>query len=494
MLKGFKRKYKPLELLTADQEEEVHQATLAVLEEPGIRFEDEWALDFFKKHGCAIDRDKMRVRFPSGLVEDCLSKAPSSFRVRARDSKDDLMMGGNRTYFTNACGMQYIDLTTLEPRPPTKKEFNDYISVLDSLPNHHRQACYPLYGYRDVPPVMAILETCSTKIRNSTKVQNEGYSFDGEVYNIRMVKETGGELLGNMNSAPPLTWYGNSVMMARRMVEADFPVFLGNGCVYGGTGPATIPGSVVTSNAELISMLVLYQLLHPGHRVTALNFTFPQNMTTGQPAFADVGCSLNNAIFNQMWRRYGVPTEVCPGYITAKGMEFQAGYEKGMGAIVAAVTGANMIWFHGAVSSELTAHPVQAIMDDDIAGWIGRFLAGETIDDETIPVDLIEQVGPIPGHFLSTEHTRKWWKKEQFIPKATDRLTYPEWVRGGKKVALDYAQEKCEEILTTHQVSRPLTNNEDDAVRSIMKEAREYYRDKGLISQEEWAKYSKVMG
>jgi trimethylamine--corrinoid protein Co-methyltransferase len=110
---------------------------------------------------------------------------------------------------------------------------------------------------------------------------------------------------------------------------------------------------------------------------------------------------------------------------------------------------------------------------------IGRFLEGVEVTDETLAIDLIEKVGPIPGFFLSEAHTREWWKKEQFIPEASDQLTYPEWIAAGKKSALDYAKERVEEILTSYQHTLPADKEEE--LDRILADAREYYRRKGLI-------------
>ena len=83
--------------------------------------------------------------------------------------------------------------------------------------------------------------------------------------------------------------------------------------------------------------------------------------------------------------------------------------------------------------------------------------------------------------------------KASALPKAADGLTYPEWMKIGKKSALDYAKERMEEILATHKVDPPLTPKQEQDIEDILKEAREYYRKKGLISDEEWAVYMKSL-
>ena len=148
--------------------------------------------------------------------------------------------------------------------------------------------------------------------------------------------------------------------------------------------------------------------------------------------------------------------------------------------------------YHGSVHGELTHHPIQAILDDDSAGMVGRFMEGVTVNDETLAVDLINEVGPIPGHFLDRAHTRKWWKLEQFSPKAADRLTYPEWMSTGKKTCLDYARERTDEILANHKTA-PLTSNQEEGVERVLEEARKYYEQKDLITQEEMSTYRRSL-
>ena len=479
---GFPLEVKPLEILSAEQVQELHRSTLQVLRETGVRIESEWALDFLEKHGCQVDREAMRVRFPGELVNECLAKVPDTFRVKARDPRHDLVFGGNLLHFSHGSGMQTIDLDTFELRTPTRRDYVDCVRVLDALPTISCLGCYPYFGYEGVPPVMAILEGVALKMRHSSKHQSTCYAKDCEIFNIQMAQAVGVEITGAATSSAPLTWSGDAINSARRMVEAGFPLVTIDGCIMGGTGPATASGSVTVSNAEHLAMVVLVQLLDPGHRMLIGHFSAPMNMATGSPAFGQIGASISNAIWNQLWRHYGAPCgNGSPSYVVAKTIDYQAGYEKGIAGLISALSGANHLLLHFSVSAEISAHPVQAVLDDDIAGMIGRFMAGEEVNGETIAVDVIGQVGPIPGHFLNTAHTRKWWRKEQFVPKAADRLTYPDWVARGKKTALDYAQERVEEILATHQ-TEPLSPGQEDDLDRILAEAREFYRRKGELA------------
>ena len=490
MLKGFTRNFPPLNILSEEQVTAIHKAVLDVLRETGVRFESERALKDLAKYGCQVDYEEKRVRFPEYLVEEAIRRTPSSHRVKARDLKNDIIFGGDTVYFRNFPGMQTIDLDTWEPRDPTRQEYSDLVTVFDALPNVHAIGPYPYYGFEGVPPVMRLLEGIAIKIRNSTKVLINGNAGDADQFHIRMVRAVGGEAVLSAYGSAPLTWYDDQLRATYRALETDWSMYLLQGTALGATGPATVAGTVVVNLAELLSLLVLIQLLKPGTRVHIASDTYPQNMRSGAPGFGRIGCSLVKAVENQMARHYDIPRrDSSGGPVSSKKSDFQTGYEKALNALVSAWTGSNLISMHSALYGEMAAHPIQAILDDDVAGMIGRFIEGVAVNNETIALELIEKVGPIPGNYLNTAHTREWWRKEQFIPRAADDLTYPEWMQSGKKDCLDYARGVMEEILANHKVSKPLTPDQEADIGKIMREARNYYRERGLISDEEWEVY-----
>jgi trimethylamine--corrinoid protein Co-methyltransferase len=491
MLRAFTRNFRPLEILTDEQIEGIHRGTLDVLWQTGVRCESKRALRLFEKNDCSVDYDEMSVHLPPGLVEECLRKCPSSFRVKARNPKNDVIIGGNTLNFISNVGMQTVDLATWEPREATRKENYDAVKVLDALENLNILIWYsPYYGFEGVPPIMAVPESFAAEIRNSAMVAGTGSPMENEVWSIRMAQAVGAELLGPVTLSPPLTIYEDQIRPVFNFAEANMPLFVGSGATGGATSPATIAGRLVSTNAEKIAVLALAQLIRPGMRVVPVDFSFPQNMQTGAPGFGQIGISLQAVAFNQIWRKYGIPT-LFANYNSSKKIDFQGGYEKVTQMWLAALSGSNVICVHGSISSELTFHPIQAILDDDVAGMIGHYLDGIEVDDETLAIDLINEVGPIPGHYLNKRHTREWWKKEQYLPRAADRLTYPEWMKEGKKDCIDLAKERMEEILATHKVDPPLTPGQEEDIERILNEARKYYRDKGQISDTEWTLYLK---
>ncbi|MGQ9666260.1 MAG: trimethylamine methyltransferase family protein [Anaerolineae bacterium] len=473
---GFRRNIRPWNILTDAEAEQIHSTSLSILEKTGVIFQADWALDVLEDAGCWVDRSTKRVRFPSRIVEQCLALCPRSFIAGARDPQRDLTLGGEMVCFSHTAGFQTIDLETFAPRPPTRQDYIECVTVLDALPSISHLSCYPYFGYEGVHPDMGILVSVAMKMRYSSKHQFICYQKGSEQFAIPMAQACHTEVTGTVTATPPLMWAEDALNVVRRMVAAGFPLATVDGYTLGATAPATIPGEVALANAHHLSMIVLVQVMHPGHRISVGHFASVLNMSTGSPVFGDVGAAVSNAFFNHMWRRYGIPCgNGSPGYVSAKTMDYQAGYEKAIGVLMSALSGADYILFHLGVSSEMAAHPVQAVLDDDVAGMVGFILAGTEVNDETLAESLIHSVGPIPGHFLDSFHTLKYWRTSQYMPKCADRLTYPEWLERGQPASLDYARARLQAILESH-TPLPLPPAQEEEVERILREAEAYYR------------------
>ena len=382
-----------------------------------------------------------------------------------------------------------VDLDTWENKTPTRKDVNDYIRVLEVLPNVDMQACLQYVNMQDVPDCMAIIEINAAKLRLSTKAQWEGAMLDNYKFNIELGKITGNEIMKLGNPIAPLAVMRDGIANMKYYIQHDIPFSICNGTLMGTSGPATIAGSVATDNACSLATIAMAQLLKPGTRTWIGSMLMVQNMKTGNPTFGDIGNILAEAAFNQMWRYYKIP---CFGnssaWTNSKAIDYQTGYEMSMALMSQILTGANCINFYGSLHAELTAHPVKAILDDDVVAMAKRYIEGIEVSEQTIPLDIIDEVGPMPGCYLGTKHTRDWWKKECYVPNYADRLSYDTWEKTGKKKAIDIAKERMDEILSEYKVI-PLPQSQDKEVEDILNEARTYYKKKSLITDEEWKKY-----
>jgi len=491
MSKGFTRKFKPLEILTEQQVEAIHKGVFTILERTGVVFHHERALRLFAENDCEVDFETHVVRFPPGLVEECLRKAPSIYRIRSRDPKDDLVLGGDTVYFEASVGMRAADHTG-EWHTPTLRENIDGVKVLDALDNIHHLVSYcPYADIEGIPAAMQYTINAACRFRYSTKVARTAHVAGCGQFSMKMAHVCGMDINANMEASPPLTWYEDAIENAFWACEvpeySHFPIIFADGDIMGATAPATFAGSLVTSNAELISGIVMAQLIQPRKPVAVCHFVFPQNMRYGHPGFGGIECALQQAAFNQLWRRYGIPRYACnsASFMLSKNIGYQTGADKMQNLIISAISGSNVIVIAGGLFAELTWNPELAVLDNDLCGAVGHFIEGFEVSDETLALDLINEVGPIPGMYLNRKHTREWWQKEFYKSQVRDELPYDAWVKEGKKNALDYAKERVKEILTTHEVSVPLTEEQDKGIDNIIEEAMAYYRDKGMLSEQD---------
>lgn len=491
---GFATKFDGLKILSDAQLDRIHAGTLRILSETGVVFTDPEARRRLAGAGASIEEESGRVRFPEKVVMDALAKCPKSFVGRARVPANDVIFEpGRRSYFIPACGMKTVDLDTWEPREPTRREFYDNIRVLDALEHVDMQNCFPYFGFARVPDCMRLIESTAAKYRVSGKAQIEGSVFDNYRWTIEMAKAVGADLFQLVNSAAPLTYHKEVSDQIIHYAEACMPFHFAAGPTRGLNAPSTIAGALASNNAEALAGIVLAQAARPGSRVWVNSMIMTPNMQNGCPAFGDIGNALTDAAFVQTWTRYGIASwPNCSSWTSSKCVDYQAAYEMAIPAVVMALAGATAISFQGGLNAELTVHPVKAIIDDDVAGMIKRLAKGVEVSDDTLALDLINRVGPLPGSFLDTDHTFEWWREECYIPGVANRDTHVAWAEKGGRTVLDAAREKYGEIVGTHRPP-PLAPSQEDAIERILRDARDYYRKKGMISDKEWAIYQEDM-
>ncbi len=483
MRKGFIRKFEPVRVLSDSEVESIHQASLQILEETGCKFESIKALKLLQKNGCTIDFERNLAKIPSTLVEECVRRCPSSFLVKSRDPKDNLMIGANRLYFMSSLGARLSDEKTGNVRVPTLEENNEAVRISDALDSIDLYSGYtPYFEIEGVEPAMLCSTSLAYRLRNSTKITRGTQPTFTYLWETQIAQAAGQELLGNMEAAAPLSYPEDAIEAAFTYAKANFPIYIAAGSVMGGTAPVTVAGSTISNNAELLAAVVLIECIKPGLGIIANDFVTPMNMETGDLLFCSLGASLHQMAFNQIWHDlYHIPTNnTGSAFPASKFIDYQSAYEKTHIAMTSALSGANMIVFHGGVTAELSYNPLLAVIDDDIANLVGKTIEAFEVSEETMAVDLIKDVGPVPGTFLNKKHTREWWKKEYFVPKSADRLSYKEWISTGKQTVIEKARERMEMIKAVHE-PLPMPEDADRQIDKILEEARKFYKGKGLI-------------
>ncbi len=485
---GLKCAFSPVTLLSPEQEAQVDQTTRDVLANVGVTVEDAEMRKTLRDFGARVDEGLNRVYFDSEVIQRAIELSPAEFEGTARDAANNVRFAsGKNTLFLNACGTNYYDDRNNCVRPATRKEFYDYIRVIDSLPNVDIQNCFPLFGFENVPECMKLLESVAAKYRVSTKAQIEGTVFDNYRFSTEMAKAVGVDLFQIVNSAAPLTYYRETAEQLRVYTEAGLPVHFAAGPTRGLTCPMTSVGAVVSNNAESLAGVVMAQALRPNTRVWINSMIMTPDMKTLRVGYGDIGNSITDAVFNQMWRRYRIPSwSNAAAWTSSKTLDYQAAYESTMALMTQVMTGATAISFQGGMYASNYVNPLKAIIDDDIVGMVARFAQGVTVDEESLAYDLIKEIGPIPGSFMNTDLTFDTYRDECYNPRVADRRTLGS---APSSDMLERARAEMEKILS--KPVEALSASQEDAIEQILKEARQHYYRKGLISEEEWNLYQK---
>jgi trimethylamine--corrinoid protein Co-methyltransferase len=229
-------------------------------------------------------------------------------------------------------------------------------------------------------------------------------------------------------------------------VKASVPVLYSPGPLMGATSPATVAGTVVLTNAEVLFGIVLTQLIQPGAKVILKPDTDVFDMKTTQVTYGSPEQDLGKVAMVQLARRYNLPIYGLGGGVECKVPDAEAAGEAMLSMLLNGLAGMNMNQALGTLSWGLYGSPEMVVICDEMVNMIKRVLDGIAFDEDALAVDVIRQVGP-GGSFLSEDHTVRNFRKELFFPKLFRRMTIEEWTTNGSKMIHEVAHERVEQIL-----------------------------------------------
>jgi len=467
-----------LRILTNDELYEIHLATLEILERIGVKVSEQKALRMLGEAGANIDVKEKIARIPHYLVEEAIKKAPSGFTLFGRDLKYKLKLEDKRVYFSmQGTSVHILDLETGKRRTSTLKDVENFCRLADALENIHH-ASSAVVTPRDVPENVTHVHELFTGFRNTTKtVDGETYGQAVAMDSIRMASVVaGGEeelmkrplLLGFYNPVSPLQH--SEKLTEGLIVYAKYrqPVLVAPEAQAGATAPVTLAGLLTQQNAEVLSGIVMAELTNPGTPVLFGTVSTIMDMKTGNLALGAIEAGLINVATAQLAHYYGLPSRGTGGCTDSKIPDIQAGFEKAMTLMMAALAGINFIYdAGGSLESSLTASYEQAVIDNEICGMVSRALRGIEISDETMAIDVIEDAGP-GGHYLDKRHTLEHLGKEHYLPTIINRERRERWERAGSKDLWEVARGEAKKILKEHQ-PEPLDRDIEEELKKIVK-------------------------
>ena len=494
MQNGFLRRFKPVDVLSEQELSAIHQGALEILETCGANVRQEKTLKLLEEAGCRVEYDAQLAHISAGLAEECLRSVPSSYTIKAREPKNDVRIGGDRVHFLQGMGMRYVDPDTWELRPATLSEHAEVQIVGDALANLHvMDALFSFTDLKDVPGIMQQLEGLANGFRYSTKPQHYGYMKDSDLFAIKMAQAIGVTLDAEIDVAPPVAFYPEALDAIWRFASLGWCIWASPGGRAGATAPGPLASVQVQSWAGTIAFIVIAQLIRKGTPVGLhpCDGVVHTKWAHGMPCAPETWYT--RAMSNQLCRQYGIPVTTASGFCgVAKQFDYQAGMEKSLGILSSVMTGSHLHTLHGSFAGELGYSNVLQVLDDDIAGSVGRYLLGTRIDDETLAVNEQLEMGTAPVSFMGRPLTREYWAKDRYEPTVANWQTHVDWVKSGKLDLLSQARAKVESILGEH-APVPLTHDQERNVEDVLLEAREYYRANGLLAEDEWGPYMEAL-
>jgi trimethylamine--corrinoid protein Co-methyltransferase len=447
-----------LDILSVEDVHKIHEATLEIIANTGVRFPSKRALEIWDKHGAQVDRESQVVKAPRALIEEAIKLCPPEYILAARDKQQDLPLDGNHVYLgTDGCGVQIIDLHSGELRTSRLEDVADIAKIADAT--EEIAFHWVPVSAQDKPAESRGLHELKAVWENSTKhVQTESVYNEAEAHAaVEMAKLVAGDgealrhrppLSIMQCTASPLGHDGGSLDAALIVAEAGIPVGFMTMASCLTTGPATLAGNLAVGNAEVISAAALIQLAHPGAPFFYAAAQTSSDLRTGAYTGGGPEDFLFGAATNVLADFYNIPLSMGSFATGAKEPNWQAGIDNSLSTFMASIVMSDMLLGVGLLHGSRIWSYAQMLMDCEIFDIVYSMMKGIPVNDETLALDTIHAVGP-HGHFLAQKHTRNHMR-ELWVPKYMDRRPYEVWLEKGDD-APDWALEKARRIQDSHQ-------------------------------------------
>jgi len=457
--------------LTQEQCQQLHNASLEILERTGVRLFNDEALALVRKAGAKVAEGN-RVRFPASLVEQALSTVPKSVTLYDRKGQPAMPLEGANTFFGPGSDcLNIIDHRTGERRRSVLQDVVEAARLCDALkdisfamsmflPSDVRQEIADRYQFEAMlhntvkPIVFVTYETagCVDAIEMAEVVAGGSEALREKPFVACYINVTTG-LLHNADALEKLLF-----LAGKGLPALYIPVVSG-----GTTGPVTMAGTLALSNAGVLVGLVISQLKREGAPVIIPGFG---GDALDMRTMVDPYCAPDpRGMAPALAHFYQLPMFTLGGASEAKILDQQAGIEAALDMLICAVCGGHIVHDCGYLESGLTGSLAALAICNEVAGWLRHACQPVEISAETLALDLIDQVGP-DGQFLQLPHTRRH-VRERWYPTLIDRDTYDGWLAKGGKTLPERAAEQVSQILDSHQCEA-LTPEVAEAVRRVV--------------------------
>jgi trimethylamine---corrinoid protein Co-methyltransferase len=444
--------------LNRDQLEQLHLATLDILEQVGVKICEPEAIDLLRKAGARINGDL--VKLPPYMVQQALHTAPCKIAIYNRSGERAMTLEKNRVYFGTGSDTPYIiDIETGLRRKSVKQDTINATIIADALENIDFVMSMARAG--DVPDQRSDRHHFEAMVLNSTKpLIFDAQDRQGLLDIIDMAALAAGSranlvekpfVIHYSQSSSPLVHTKDALQKLLTAAEERIPLVYTPAVMCGATGPVTTAGSLAIANAESLSGLVIHQLKAKGAPFIYGGGTPSLNMVTTVCSYGDPQSVVGWTSLIQVSDYYNLPNFTLGGCSDAQTFDQQAAMEAGFSLLMTGLAGGNLIHDIGYIGAGLTCSLEYMVLCNEAAGAVKYMIRGVDINSETLALDVIEKVGP-GGQFLTEQHTLDHFRSEMHFTKLLNRNTYDNWVAAGSKDFGESANALLKEILQWHEV------------------------------------------
>ena len=461
-------------LLTQEQVERIHNASLEILENAGLLVRFPPARELFARHGCSVDEETQRVKFPRAVVERYRKLYPSSFTFYARDPKfDKTIPKDSPVIVTASSAPDIIDPVTGRERRAESSDIARIAHLINELPGYDVFSISTLAedapaGQFTISRLYPSLKYCLKPIRVTTTDQKDTHSIMQMAYLL-----AGGEAAYREHPflthhycpvVSPLTMDKLSTENVMYFVSEGLPVYPTIVPNAGLTSPMSMAGTLAQGNAEFLAAATLMQMCREGTPLIYATLGTVADMRSGAYTSGGIECGMLHMAFAQMARFYNVP---CGGYVgltNSKLNDAQSGYESGMSGVAGLLAGMDMFNIGGLIDALKTFDFAKAVIDDEMGLMLKRMKCGISFSDEDLAAKLIQEIGP-GGSYITAKHTIKRMKTEAVLTKIADRDARTIWEKKGATDTQTRAMKRVKEILGSN--TAPLISPElDEKIRA----------------------------
>ncbi len=450
--------------LSIDQVEELHRATVEVLENIGIKNLHDDAREIMKGNGCEVDNDKKIVKIPRSVLMKFLKMAPTNVTLYGRDPKYDVPLDDSDNVFVmgGAGAVKTLDFDG-NLRPSTMKDLKDFTRLEDTLEN------MDIAHFLVIPTDTEFGETSECEMMTfAHMITNNTRSFyallggcrEGLHYELEMAAVLAGSIkevskrpffVGGLCIISPLTQRAEFIEELLECGKYNIPCYVEADATAGGTTPYTIAGEIVEINANILAAIALAQMVNPGAPCIYSSSSGILDMKSLYYSGNAPESTLLHMASAQMAHYYHLPY-YGSNPTDSKLPDGQMGYERAQHFLGCALGGVNIIHVAiGNLAMMSIANYEQCLIDNEILGSTFRFLRGIDTSKEAIGIDAFMEAGH-SATFLQTKHALKYCRSdERWEPRLTDRGSWNQWMAntGGKDMR-ERARDLAKKILNEH--------------------------------------------